>query len=264
LGRHLTAIQAQTFCKCPRMYYYKHIRKEKVDYRRSDIFDRLDDNARLSFLKNEKRFLRDLESPDDIIGCYKLIFDMSVATSISRSSKWITDIDHEEVEAYLERGMEITISERMSRTRGYMEFYGLIGVELADAVAYPPENIDQRIVDFKHKISNNVSIVHVEDDIVMPIQYSSGLPPKPGMPPCDIVMAKFNALLAYEWSGKEVPISSIFYTKINEQRSIPIHDTNKDEVKTFVKMANESSAYEKATGPVCPGCPFKEICENDD
>lgn len=264
MGKHLTAKQALIFSKCPRMYYHEHIKKEDPRYSRSDIMDTMANNARLAFLKNEKRFLSEMEKEADIELCYKTIFDMSVATAISRSSKWITDIDHGEIEAFLGHEMDTLISERMSRSERYMGHYGLEGAELANAVAYPPENIDRRVVDFKHKISNSVSIVNVQDDVAIPIQFSSDLPPVSGIPKSDKVMAKFNALLASECFEKKVPLSSIFYIKINEARSIPVPDTNKDDIKSYVKVVDEATAYEKNLGNGCKKCPYMDVCNNDD
>ena len=184
---------------------------------------------------------------------------MAVATSISQSAPHIMGADPNEMETHIKKELEVFLLGRIERAKRYMSTFGIAGEELAISITYPPEDVGRRIVDFKHRISGRISLIHSEPDFARPIQISTAMPPMKGICKGEEMAAKMNALLLEELLGRPVVASSIHYLKISETRSIAIGESNKEDVKSFVSQVTGKYDFEKNFG-ACAFCEVRGEC----
>lgn len=262
MGRHLTSGQALTYCECPRKYYYRYVERVRPELDQENIMDMLTLRGWVAFFKNERKVLDNVIEVKDLDGAYSSLSDMSVATAISKTSSRIGDMDFRDIERHLRRSLKGLTQVRVDRALAHIGQYGIYGEELG-MIAYPPEDVERRIVDFKHRISGTVTLIDRTGDFPMPTQLSLTVPLLDGSSEIGSEMvAKFNALLTSEETNRNVPLSSIYFLKLGQRSYFPIGESNKEDIKAFTENVMSAESYPKNKNG-CQRCEFKEVCKND-
>jgi CRISPR/Cas system-associated exonuclease Cas4 (RecB family) len=211
-----------------------------------------------AFFKNERRSLEDVTDICGLKGAYELNMDLSIATAMSKTSKLLGDADPLDIAKWVRENLSELMEFRMERTRRHMQHYGIGGYELGHVV-YPPEDVERRIVDFKHRISGKISLLRREMGQVMPIQFSNDLPSYEMVGRGSEMIAKINALLAREYTQKDVTISCIYYIKVHRMVHIQVPASNKEDIKVFADVVKGAQNY-RMNEKACERCEYREVC----
>jgi len=261
LGRHFTNGQAMAFCECPRKYYYRYIRREAPSYPYVKVQDILLKRGLMAFLKNERRVLEEVGSIEDLGSAYDSCMDLAVATSISRTSRLLEGVDFDKIEEFIVKRLGPFANLRQERARRHMEEYGIAGLELG-IIAYPPEDIERRLVDFKHRISGRVSLIKRYPGAVLPLHVSENVLVRDSMNKGEEMVAKMNALMVSEETGMEVAMSAVHFIKLQRDVLVPICGSNKAEVMSFSEFVKGVENFERSFVG-CDMCEFREVCNDD-
>jgi len=258
VGRHLTTHQALTYCECPKKYYFRYVAKETPNYTQEHVRDMLSMRGWLAFLRNERKALGDVEGPKDLETAYERIMDISVATAISRTSHLLGDTEPLDAAQVVREELGRLAALRMERAERHMRLYGLNG-NLLGQIAYAPEDVERRIVSFRHRTSGKVSLIKRDEGHATPIQVTSSVPP---LGKADIggeIVAKINAMLLREETGDDIPLSVVHYLRIHRTAHFSTGEGDKEVIKTFSEDVREAGTYHKREDG-CPRCEFGEVC----
>ncbi len=259
-SKYLTAQQARIFGICPYKYYLQYIRKEPISYSQEDILKKLSYASRIVFYAKEQDACAKIEEERDINHVYASLLDMAVAGTISKTSKYIAELDFEYIAKFIANELSRDLNEGMLKCQWHLQCFGMTGKELAIRACYMPDHVGKRIVDFRHKLAGTIPLAHITDHYCIPIQFEVGSATTNGIEKEDIMPLMINALLATEGFGKKVHLSGILYTKPRKIFSIQISPDNKDIVKEHIGLIKECTTFAPTT-PHCHRCEYAQVCE---
>lgn len=216
--------------------------------------------SRIVFYAKEQDVCAKIEEERDIKHAYASLLDMAVAGAISKTSKYIAELDFEYIAKIISNELSRDLNEGILKCQWHLQCFGMTGKELAMHTCYMPDHVGKRIVDFRHKLTGTIPLAYITDHYCIPIQFEVGLAPTNGVEKEDIMPLMINALLATEEFGKKVYLSGILYTKSRKIFSIKISPDNKDIVKEHINLIKECTTFAPTTSH-CHRCEYAQVCK---
>jgi CRISPR/Cas system-associated exonuclease Cas4 (RecB family) len=262
--RYLSTGAVMQFCACPYRYFLSTVKRMQPEPTDDMVWQILFTKAREAFYAHERAELAmQVRRPDDVSAAYDGLMDFAVSHAISRASRHVDHMDFEDIERAVTEELS---HERACRERLCAELLthrGLSGEALSREVAFSPEMVARRIVDYRHRIVGTVSLIARTSDGPVPVQFvPEDIPPSRQEELLSMTL-KVNAVLVSFELGEDVPASAAYLARSGHSFYVPIDEENKEQVKSFRAMVMGCTQFSPNTSS-CDTCHHASLCEYHD